>query len=221
MGAMDFLKEPIKFSIIGVFMLILVPGLSLPAFAAGNAKIASTAVSRYIKGLQNGKCDSLFDMVSHYDEMISMERKMKPKALWPQIDKQFKEEWNELCHGFSRDISNHDGSYGGYNYIYVTPKTRWNIIETRPGFVGGVWDVFVKVSYVEQEAPCERKVLTDFQTIHNEQDEPQRLKSRIYGFSVYPAKGKIFVSVKDENVFGESFEFYPVSCKKKEDDGPG
>lgn len=188
-------------------IVFLVP--SSNAFGIDNAKIASNAVTRFVKGLQDGKCTSLYDMVSHYDQMTSMEKQMKPKAIWPQIEKKYREEWNERCRDFAKDISKHNGSFGNVNnFIYLTPKTRWNIIETRPSIVGGFWDVFIKVNYTKQDAPCESK---------DNEENMRLLKSRIYEFSVHPTNGRVFVDPQYNERFEEAFEFYPDACKGKDE----
>ena len=197
-----------QFSVIAIFFILI--GAYNHASAAGNATSASNAVTKFVKGLQEGKCTSLYDMVSHYDQMASMEKQMKPKAIWPQIEKKYRQEWNERCQDFAKDISKHNGSFGNVNnFIYVTPKTRWNIIETRPSNVGGFWDVFVKMNYTKQDAPCESK---DYG------EDSRLLKSRIYEFSVWPTKGRVFVDPQYNERFEEAFEFYSDSCKKQQDD---
>lgn len=165
---------------------------------------ADKAVYKYLKALQEWKCDSLFDLVYHYNQMMYYERQMYPEALWAEIKNKYKKDWQDRCVSFEKDISKKDGSFGGDAFfVYVTPKTHWKIIESRPR------EVFVKMTYTKEEAPCKEQADDSYKS--------HLLKSRIYSFPISYSKGKILVHGPRDLSTPESDTFYADECQQGEE----
>jgi len=183
------------------FTFLLVPPTSV--FGAANFKKSENAVNRYMKALQAGQCDSLFESVYHYDQLMYYDRQMYPKELLVKINNKYKKEWQSRCRDFEENIKK-DTLSGDSFFPYITPKTHWKIIESKPR------EVFVKVTYGKDEAPCKEQTDDSYKS--------HLLKSKIYSFSISYSKGKILVDgPRDASLSSpESDTFYTDECKQED-----
>jgi hypothetical protein len=173
--------------------------MSEETFGGENTSVATSIVSKYIKGMQTGRCDSIIDYDLNYISSINIVKVTKPKALWPQLIQKEKEPRINSCESDFKKKPYKD--FADYSF-YITSKTNWKIIEKRSGSNGKYFEIFVKLNYPEDDAPA---IISEPMS---DQEEFSLLKSCIYEIILLREYGKILIS--NIKVVDESKEFYSI-----------
>ena len=152
-----------------------------------------SAVNKYLSLLRDGDCDSLFDMLYHYNQMISMESTYSPSIVIEKKREKYVNEWREACNEHVNGAKkNH---YVNWNQIYITKNTVYKILEIKNG------TAFVKLDYPRKEAYC---------------DDGKLLKSIIKGVSYVNVDGNDLVELSSF-ADSDSKEYYDSSCNDEQD----